>query len=51
MTQEFNDRLEVMVRQHMDQWFWVHRRWKDGIGFMADRGAARVAAMQDRSPD
>lgn len=51
MTQEFNDRLEVMVRQHMDQWFWVHRRWKDGTGFMADRGAARVAAMQERSAD
>ncbi|MEB8388067.1 lysophospholipid acyltransferase family protein [Rhodobacteraceae bacterium KMM 6894] len=51
MTQEFNDRLEAMVRQHMDQWFWVHRRWKDGTGFMADRGAARVAAMQGKSTD
>ncbi|MCZ4353766.1 lysophospholipid acyltransferase family protein [Roseovarius aestuarii] len=51
MTQDFNDRLEVMVRKHMDQWFWVHRRWKDGTGGMADRGAARVAAMQDRSSD
>lgn len=50
MTQDFNDRLERVVRQHMDQWFWIHRRWKDGVGFMADRGAARVAAMQDRSP-
>ena len=28
MTQALNDDLEVMVRAHMDQWFWVHRRWK-----------------------
>ncbi|MFY0680273.1 MAG: lysophospholipid acyltransferase family protein [Thalassovita sp.] len=29
MAQEMNDRLEEMVRQHPEQWFWVHRRWKD----------------------
>lgn len=28
MTQALNDSLEALVRQHMDQWFWVHRRWK-----------------------
>lgn len=28
MTQALNDSLEAMVRGHMDQWFWVHRRWK-----------------------
>ncbi|MCA0919677.1 lysophospholipid acyltransferase family protein [Pseudooceanicola nanhaiensis] len=28
MSQEFNDRLEVMVRKHPGQWLWVHRRWK-----------------------
>lgn len=28
MTQALNDSLEVMVRQHLDQWFWIHRRWK-----------------------
>ena len=28
MTQALNDRLETLVRAHMDQWFWVHRRWK-----------------------
>lgn len=28
MTQEVNTRLEALVRQHMDQWFWIHRRWK-----------------------
>ncbi len=29
MTQALNNSLEAKVRAHMDQWFWVHRRWKD----------------------
>lgn len=28
MTQIVNDGLEDLVRQHMGQWFWIHRRWK-----------------------
>jgi KDO2-lipid IV(A) lauroyltransferase len=28
MTQAVNDGLEALVRAHMDQWFWIHRRWK-----------------------
>lgn len=28
MTQALNDSLEKLVRAHMDQWFWIHRRWK-----------------------
>jgi KDO2-lipid IV(A) lauroyltransferase len=28
MTQALNDSLEALVRQHPDQWFWIHRRWK-----------------------
>lgn len=28
MTQAVNDSLERLVRSHMDQWFWIHRRWK-----------------------
>lgn len=27
MTQALNTSLEAMVRRHMDQWFWIHRRW------------------------
>jgi KDO2-lipid IV(A) lauroyltransferase len=30
MTQALNDSLERLVRQHIDQWFWIHRRWKAG---------------------
>lgn len=28
MTQALNDSLEVLTRAHMEQWFWIHRRWK-----------------------
>jgi KDO2-lipid IV(A) lauroyltransferase len=28
MTQALNDSLEARVRDNMDQWLWVHRRWK-----------------------
>ncbi|MCV6587180.1 MAG: lysophospholipid acyltransferase family protein [Marinibacterium sp.] len=28
MTQRLNDITETMVRAHMDQWFWIHRRWR-----------------------
>ncbi len=27
-TQALNDSLEALVREHLDQWFWIHRRWK-----------------------
>ncbi|GAB4269040.1 MAG: lysophospholipid acyltransferase family protein [Pararhodobacter sp.] len=28
MTQALNDSAAARVRAHMDQWFWLHRRWK-----------------------
>lgn len=31
MTQALNDSLEALVRQHLDQWFWIHRRWKTAM--------------------
>lgn len=30
MMQRYNDTVEAVVRDHMDQWFWIHRRWKLG---------------------
>ena len=32
MMQAVNDDLEAMVRRHMEQWFWIHRRWKPERG-------------------
>lgn len=32
MTQALNDSLEVQVRAHPEQWFWIHRRWKGPEG-------------------
>ncbi|SHI82429.1 KDO2-lipid IV(A) lauroyltransferase [Shimia gijangensis] len=28
MTQAVNDGLEDLVRENLEQWFWIHRRWK-----------------------
>lgn len=28
MMQALNDGLESLIRRHMGQWFWMHRRWK-----------------------
>ncbi len=28
MTQALNDSVAAQVRAHMDQWLWMHRRWK-----------------------
>lgn len=28
MSQALNDHLEAHVREHLDQWFWIHKRWK-----------------------
>ncbi len=28
MMQGYNDSVEAIVRQNIDQWFWIHRRWK-----------------------
>lgn len=28
MMQRYNESVEAIAREHLDQWFWVHRRWK-----------------------
>src|SRR5690606_18949169 len=47
MTQALNDSLERIVRQHMDQWFWIHRRWKPED---QARREARTASSSDAPP-
>ncbi|MFN3208955.1 MAG: hypothetical protein ACE369_08140 [Roseovarius sp.] len=49
MTREFNARLEAAVRDNMEQWFWIHRRWKDGTGPLADRGADYLRELEDKA--
>lgn len=41
MTQEINDSLEARVRADMDQWLWIHRRWKPDL--QRKRAAANTA--------
>ncbi len=40
MSQALNDDLEGVIRSHMDQWFWIHRRWKPWM----DRGRTDLNA-------
>ena len=45
--QALNDDLESLVATHPDQWFWVHRRWKNlapGTGDGRDGGDAPFVA-------
>ncbi|MGS4946335.1 lysophospholipid acyltransferase family protein [Meridianimarinicoccus sp. RP-17] len=36
MTQAINDSLEARVRSDMDQWLWIHRRWKPDLDRSAE---------------
>lgn len=49
MTREFNARLEAVVRENMHQWFWVHRRWKDGTGPLAERGLQTLRKLENKA--
>lgn len=43
MTQALNDSLERQARAHMDQYFWIHRRWKaEKTSRSAPKDAPRV---------
>ena len=32
MMQAYNDSVEAITRENMDQWFWIHKRWKRAGG-------------------
>ena len=51
MTRATNDDLERMVRENMDQWFWIHRRWKHGTGPFAEYRVKRYAAGRGAPKD
>jgi len=46
MTRQINDRLEKQVRRNMDQWLWIHRRWKDATGPLAEGAAQKLRSYQ-----
>lgn len=35
-TKRFQNVLERIIRQHPDQWFWLHRRWRGSPGVFYD---------------
>ena len=42
MTIEMTQRLENMVTQFPEQWFWIHRRWKPERGRGIDHGQIQL---------
>lgn len=46
MTQEVNNGLEALVRDNLEQWFWIHRRWKYGT---VDIKGLRAKAAEDEA--
>ncbi|MDE4172702.1 lysophospholipid acyltransferase family protein [Phaeobacter sp. PT47_59] len=44
MTRAICDDLEGVIRQHMGQWFWIHRRWKPYVVTPKDAPTVSAAA-------
>ena len=45
MMQAYNDVVEAVAREHPDQWFWIHRRWK--LSPQAQRAINAGAPLQE----
>jgi KDO2-lipid IV(A) lauroyltransferase len=37
-----------MVRANMEQWFWIHRRWKDGATALGQKRAQELETLERR---
>lgn len=48
MTQAINDSLSAQVREHPEQWFWVHRRWKPARADRRERLMERMNAASNK---
>lgn len=52
MTRAICDDLESVVRRHMGQWFWIHRRWKPFAATPVEpattESRSKATAKQDR---
>ena len=48
-TQLFNDVLGAAIREHPEQWLWLHRRWK--VDVPASRGPGTAAAAGEETHD
>ncbi len=46
-TQRFNDRLEVLVRRHPEQWLWIQKRWKLAKKLRRERQRREAAEAAD----
>ena len=45
VSQRWLDLLEARIREHPEQWMWMHRRWRGAGTEMPDRSAAAAPAV------
>ncbi|HLY75728.1 MAG TPA: lysophospholipid acyltransferase family protein [Planctomycetota bacterium] len=45
ISQRWLDLLEARIREHPDQWMWMHRRWREPVPALRAEAAASVACV------